>query len=209
MGMLTIGLIGGIASGKSTVGRLLAGEGAALIDADLLAHEALGEDAVRQALVERWGPHILSAEGQVNRRELATRVFGEDQAAVAERRFLEGLVHPRVRVRLREAVQRHAESGGQVAVLDVPLLLDVGWQEECDIVLMVDAPHEARLARAAQRGWDAAELAHREAAQLPMSEKRRRADVVIENGGGLDELREKVQQFWTKKVAPRLAQRAP
>jgi dephospho-CoA kinase len=207
--MLTIGLIGGIASGKSTVGRLLAEQGAALIEADALAHEVLGERAVRDALVERWGPEILATDGQVNRRELAGRVFGEDEAAAAERRFLEGLVHPRVRVRLREAVQRHAKSGGRAAVLDVPLLLDVGWEDECDLVVMVDAPREARLARAAGRGWDAAELAHREAAQLPMSEKRRRADAVIENGGGLNDLREKVHLFWTEMVAPRLAERAP
>lgn len=202
--MLTIGLAGGIGSGKSTVAELLAERGAVLLDADKFAHEALGAPEVVRQIVERWGDGLLGPEGALDRSALAERVFAAGEAAAADRRFLEGLVHPRVRERMLGQIEAYERSGGRVAVLDVPLLLEAGWDRDCDLLVMVDAPRAARLARVASRGWDADELAQREATQLPMSEKRARADVVIANDGDLRRLRRAVERVWREHVAPRL-----
>lgn len=201
--MLTIGLIGGIASGKSTVAQLLEERGAAVFDADRYAHHAIDTPGVRDALVERWGPGVLTSTGSVNRALVAEKVFGMEDSAEQERRFLESLVHPDVRRRLDAALHQHAESGGQVAVLDVPLLIEAGWQDEVDLIVLVDTPQDSRLAWAASRGWDESELAWREGSQLPISEKRRHADAIIKNSAGLDELNREVAAFWEELVKPR------
>lgn len=202
--MLTIGLTGGIASGKSAVAKVLAEQGAVVLDADRAAHEVIQEPEVVAALVERWGSGVLTADGKVDRSQLAERVFAAGEAATAGRKFLEGLVHPRVRQRLSAELERQATAGATVAVLDVPLLLEAGWREMCDLVLFVDSPQAARQARAAERGWDPDELAQREAAQLPITEKRRLADAVIDNDQGLDELRAQALDYWRAEVTPRL-----
>lgn len=198
--MFTIGLLGGVASGKSTVARMLADRGALLIDADQLAHQALADPKIRQTLVERWGDQVLSADDQVDRAAVGRRVFGDTAQATADRRFLEGVIHPEVKRRSEEAIRRHADGGGRVAVLDIPLLLDVGWHEQCDLLLMVDSAQSARLARASERGWDADELASREASQRPIAEKRRSADVVLPNNGDLAALEQEVARFWSRYV---------
>ena len=203
--MLTIGLLGGVASGKSAVARLLAEHGAAVLDADRAAHEALASDEVIAALRQKWGEGLFAADGVLVRKKLAQRIFGPGEQRAADRRFLEGLVHPRVRAALRTELQGHRAAGTAVVVLDIPLLLEAGWADECDLVLLVDSTQEARLARAAERGWDAQELAWREAAQAPMSEKRRRADFVIANSSSLDDLRLATHRFWDQEVTPRAA----
>jgi dephospho-CoA kinase len=96
--------------------------------------------------------------------------------------------------------------GKQVAVLDAPLLLEAGWDARCDIVLMVECPLEVRRQRALARGWTAAQFDDRERAQLPVAEKRQQADVEISNGGSEADLRDRVQDFWTRHVAPKLAE---
>ncbi|MCA9239847.1 MAG: dephospho-CoA kinase [Planctomycetales bacterium] len=202
--MLTIGLTGGIASGKSTVAQILQEQGAVVLDADRFAHEVLQVPEVVAELAERWGQGVLRDDGSVDRQRLAERVFGETDAAVAERRFLEQMVHPRVRERLEQELEQQSQAGGRVAVLDVPLLLDAGWREMCDLVLFVDSPQDARLARAVERGWDPHELAQREAAQLPISEKRQQADAVIANDSDRHTLRRRTLEFWHGWVEPRL-----
>ncbi|TWT93371.1 Dephospho-CoA kinase [Botrimarina colliarenosi] len=204
--MTILGLTGGIASGKSFVAALLAERGAVVLDADRHAHAVLAEPAVRDALVDRWGAGVLAEDGSLRRGEIARRVFGDDAAATAERRFLENLVHPRVRQRLRAELDRIAGGGaaGQgvaVAVLDIPLLIEAGWADECDAVLFVDTPLAVRQQRAATRGWSADELARREASQTPIDAKRAAADVVVP---GADEAaaREVVDRVWRRWGLP-------
>lgn len=195
--MIVFGLTGGVASGKSFVARLLAERGAVVFDADRHAREVLDEPAVRSALVERWGPGIVGEGGELDRRAIAERVFGSDSEAVAERRFLEGQVHPRVRERLRSDLEAARRDGTSVAVLDIPLLLEAGWRDSCDVVVFVDTPQEARQSRAAERGWSDEELARREAAQMPIQEKRSRADFVVP-GGDESAARRAVGEAWER-----------
>jgi dephospho-CoA kinase len=198
----TIGLLGGVASGKSLVAGMLVELGAGLLDADRTGHAVLAEDTdVHTALRKRWGGAVFSPEGVVDRTIVATRVFANTPQAAADREFLEVLLHPRIRQRLEEMRQHFAAEGKSAVVLDAPLLLEAGWGSLCNIILMIDVPREIRLDRARQRGWSEAEFSQREAAQLPVDEKRRAAHCVIENDGSIEELRAAVSDFWQRYVA--------
>jgi dephospho-CoA kinase len=195
--MIILGLTGGIASGKSFAGGLLAERGAVVLDADRHAHAVLGEPEVLEALFERWGQSIRADDGSLRRSEVARRVFGDSSAATAERGFLEGIVHPRVRARLQAELREAAQRGVTVAVLDIPLLFEAGWADQCDSVLFVDTPLEIRQRRAAERGWSADELARREASQMPVDQKREAADEVIP-GDDEESARRAIERVWEK-----------
>jgi dephospho-CoA kinase len=195
--MKTIGLVGGVASGKSTVAREFARLGAVVLNADEVAHRVLEEPDVKAALVDRWGSEALLADGQVNRVAISRKVFGP-ASAQDERKFLEELVHPRVRRELERKLHEYSETATQAVVLDVPLLLEVGWTELCDVIYFVDAPWDVRLRRAKDRGWSESELLEREAAQSAVEQKREEADRIIENASTLQVLRSKVEKEWQR-----------
>ncbi|MGL4512075.1 MAG: dephospho-CoA kinase [Lacipirellulaceae bacterium] len=197
--MIVLGLTGGIASGKSFVAGLLAERGAVLLDADQHAHAVLAEPGVVGALVDRWGVQVLDEAGAVRRGEVARRVFGDGAEALAERQFLEGLVHPRVRELLRAELDAARLAEAPAAVLDVPLLYESGWDRECDAVLFVDTPGEVRRERARRRGWTDEAFSQREGAQTPIDEKRRRADFVVP-GGAPEEASQAVEAAWRRFV---------
>jgi len=208
---LIIGVLGGVGSGKSTVTELLAELGAESLDADLIAHQILEEDDVRQKLRAWWGPTVFDAAGCVDRRAIAARVF----ASPAERARLEALVHPRVRARIESRVAafragdiRTTKPRGSAAsdahessarerllVLDVSLLATSPLRPLCDELVFVDADDGARRERTRQRGWADGELERREAAQASLEEKRELATRVIENDAGLPDLRRKVEEL--------------
>lgn len=199
--MKVIGLIGGIASGKSLVARMLVELGAGLLDADRTGHDLLAEDPeVRRALCERWGEGVLTANGQIDRSAVARRVFGGDGASKQELEFLEDVLHPRIRARLEEEARGFAAQQRPAVVLDAPLLLEAGWGPMCNVVLMVDSTRETRLTRARARGWTEAEFDKREAAQWPIVKKRGAADFVINNDGSADDLHTAVQAFWDQHI---------
>jgi len=198
--MLTIGIVGGIASGKSTVANELRQLGASVLDADLAAHRLLGQPEIRQALLDRWGPTILDEGGHISRRAVAERVFSEADQATADRRFLEKLLHPGLRVLFAAELLRLSESGAIAAVIDAPLLVEAGWDSLCDEVLAVEVGDEVRQKRVSERCWTIEELRRREAAQMPIAEKSRRATYVVRNDGSLEELRAEVLQFWQSRV---------
>ncbi|HEX5103151.1 MAG TPA: dephospho-CoA kinase [Pirellulaceae bacterium] len=194
--MLTLGLVGGIASGKSVVADCFRDLGAVVLDADRAGHAVLREPDVIAALKARWGERILDASGQVSRREVAKIVFAREDDS--ERQFLEQLTHPRIQMRLQQelAKAQAAEEPPRVVVLDAALLFEAGWERLCDKIIFVDAPRDVRLERAVARGWSAEQFAAREAAQLPALEKRRRADLVIRNVRTLENIRDVVRLTW-------------
>jgi dephospho-CoA kinase len=197
--MKTIGLVGGVASGKSAAAGMLVELGAGLLDADRSGHAVLAEDAeVQAALRARWGESVFTAGGGVDRAAMAGFVFAE--GAAAEREFLEDLLHPRIRHRLEAQRQEFAAAGKAAVVLDAPLLLEAGWGPMCDVVLMIDASRETRLRRARQRGWTESEFARREAAQWAVDKKRRHANLVINNDGDIEQLRQAIQSFWQRHI---------
>lgn len=194
--MTRIGLTGGIASGKSTVSSRLAEHGAVVIDSDVLAREvvARGTPGLLQ-VVEQFGPDVLTADGDLDRRALAGVVFGDEAA----RRRLEAIVHPLVR---RRAAELEAQApAGAVVVHDIPLLVESGQSDSFDVVIVVDADEAVQRQRLReQRGMTTAEAAARIAAQAPRERRRAAADHVIVNDGSLDDLLAGVDRLWADLV---------
>ena len=181
-GLLIIGLVGRAGSGKSSVAAALAARDAIVIDADQLGHEVTDRDPdVRAALLSEYGPAVYLDDGTLNRRLVATLVFQSPPALAA----LNRLVHPRIIQRVRARIARLAAEGfrGPV-VVDAALMLDWGFEHECDAILAVIAPEEAQVARlVASRGWSDAEARRRLAAQKTNAYFRDAADEVIDNSG--------------------------
>lgn len=178
-----IGLVGGIGSGKSHIAKLFAKHGAAIIDADHFAHQALREPAIKHQLMHHWGPSIFTPEGQVDRKKLGAIVFRDPQ----EKARLESIVLPYIGDQIRSAIRQFEQAAHvPLAVLDAAILLETGWKSVCTALVFVDAPLELRINRVKSRGWDEAELHRREAAQWNLEKKKQLCDVVIPNFG--DEL---------------------
>lgn len=192
--MLLVGLTGNIASGKSTVARLLAEHGATIIDSDELARRAVERDtqAFRQ-IVRRWGDDVLSPDGMLDRAALRRQVF-PDQSQLEE---LNRIVHPEVlRLRDRETAAAR-ERGDRIVVCDIPLLFEVNAVDEFDRIVLVDAPRPVRLERLVRdRGLRETEAMDMIAAQMPAELKRARADWVIENSGSKKDLEQEVEKLW-------------
>jgi dephospho-CoA kinase len=201
--MHVLGIVGGVASGKSLVSRQLQALGAAMIDADKIGHEVLRAPEVEAAVRARWGSGVFDESGRVNRRAVAKIVFAPNSEGRAELVFLERLTHPRITARLQAELDSLLAKGDvKAVVLDAALLFRGGWDKLCDRVLFVDAPLEQRMARAQTRGWAAADVAAREASQEPLEEKRRRSHVVIDNAGTPEETLEQVRRVWETVVKP-------
>ncbi|MEO0652684.1 MAG: dephospho-CoA kinase [Planctomycetota bacterium] len=186
---LVVGVLGGIASGKSTVGQALADDPRWVLSADRIAQELLDSPAVTAQVARAFGAEVLGPDGRPDRAALAARVFDDPEA----RARLEGWIHPGVRATIRARLEEAEAARAALVVLDVPLLLEHAEQHgllaACDALVFVDTPDEIRDARAQQtRAWPTGEVARRERAQLPLSEKRRRADHVLPNDGTRNEL---------------------
>lgn len=186
---LLVGLTGGIAAGKSTVGELLAEHGFRVVDADRLVAELYrpgepGARAVRQA----FGDEVTTPEGGVDHQKLGARVFQDRQA----RQKLEALIHPLVRERFREIAEAAPEP---VVVLEATLLVEAGYPPDFDHVVTVEAPVEIRLQRAVDRGNDLDDAKRRLAAQGDGARRRAAADVQIVNDGSLEDLEARVDEL--------------
>lgn len=194
--MIVVGIAGGIASGKSLVAEHLTKLGAVVLDADRAGHAVLCDPDVKAQLRARWGDVVFDGSGEVDRRRVAAIVFAAAPDGPRELAWLESVSHPRIRRRLREQMRRLAESGKEVAVLDAAVMFKAGWDGLCDYLIFVDTPLEQRIARAKLRGWSEAELRSREDSQLPMAEKQRRADFVINNSATVDATLAQVENLW-------------
>ena len=190
------GLLGAPGSGKSHVARAFAALGAAVVDADALARGALNEPAVREQLRAWWGDEVVAADGTTDRAAVGRRVFHDP----AELKRLEGLIHPEVKRRRAELHERYRQDRDVTAIVeDCPLLLETGLDAECDVLVFVEASEATRRRRVAEhRGWSAEELARRERQQWPLDTKRRRADHVIVNDGGRDDMTEQVAAVYDR-----------
>jgi dephospho-CoA kinase len=192
--MRYVGLTGGIGSGKSTVGRLLADRGAVVVDADALARDAVAPGTPGfDAVVAHFGSAVLKPDGSLDRPALARVVFADPD----ERANLEAVVHPVVRLRIAEVLAAHAGTD-DVVVLDSPLLIETGAHADCDVVMVVTAPDDARVDRLVARGMDVADVRARIAAQMPLADKAALADVVVDNAGSPEDLAAEVGRLWDR-----------
>ena len=195
MSVLSVALTGGIGAGKTTVARLLAQRGAILIDSDVLSREVVepGTPGL-EAIVERFGPAVLAADGSLDRQALGTIIFADAQA----RADLNGIVHPEVRRRRAELIASAPD--GSIVISVIPLLVEGGF----DGVIVVDVPIDTQVDRLKARSdLDDQQARARVNAQASRDERLEVADWVIENSGSYDQLRQQVEVVWdalNKKV---------
>ncbi len=196
--MLRVGLTGGIGSGKSTVARRLAQHGAVIIDADVVAREVVapGTSGLRQ-VVATFGDGLLSPDGALDRAQLARLVFADPD----DRRRLNAIVHPLVRARTEELTA--AAPAAAVVVNDVPLLAETGLAPAYQLVVVVQAPEQLRVARlVGERGMSAPDAQARVATQATEAERAAVADVLLDNTGSVAALYEAVDAVWQDRIAP-------
>lgn len=203
-GIRVIGLTGGIASGKSTVSEILAGLGAAIIDADVLSREVTmpGSEGLRR-IRETFGDKVISPDGTLNRRKLGAIIFRDEDA----RNKLNSIVHPLVIERTEQelrCLQDEARKSGKltVAVVDAPLLFEAGVDAICDEVWVVAVSRETQAERLMKReDYTLEEALSRIDAQMPLHEKEKRATHIIDNEGTTEETRERVLELWERLFA--------
>ncbi len=181
---IILGITGGIACGKTEAGRILSAEGFKVLDSDLLAHELMAEgQPVYQKVAEYFGEAILSEDGEIDRARLGERVFADSQA----REALNRLVHPAV-IKAAQEWMATCRAAGQDAAVLVPLLFEAGWTDGWDAVICVTAPEEQVFQCLEKRGLTQDEARKRIAAQMPLAEKKAKADFSIENNESLEAL---------------------
>jgi dephospho-CoA kinase len=193
--MLLVGLTGGLGAGKSTVARMLGDRGAVVVDADELARQALdpGTRAFKE-VCDLFGDEVLTSAGELDRRVLAEKVFADEE----KRRALESITHPEVFRKLAEIVETH-QGTDSIVVFDAPLIMETGFDEACDVVVVVTAPEDEQVARVVrERGMSEAEARARIAAQVHPEKRAARADVVISNDGDLEALEPRVDKLWER-----------
>ena len=198
--MRIVGLLGGVASGKSSIARQLADLGAAVLDADQAGHQALRLPTVKAAAQQRWGDAILDAAGEIDRGRLARIVFAANPRGEQERKYLEQLTHPEIGRLLKQQAAQLQAAGVKLAVLDAAVMLEAGWSEMCQTLIFVDVPRDLRLQRALARGWTKEDFAAREGAQESLDRKRRLADAIIDNAGPPRQTRAQLERLWPSLV---------
>lgn len=199
-----IGLVGGIASGKSQIARLLADEGASVIDADQIGHDVLTRPLVACQLARLFGDQILDAQGKIDRRALGSLVF-ESEGAPQRLQQLQEVVHPLIHAEAVKQLRqlRERERPPQLIVIDAPLLLEAGWAPMCDFIWFIETPIEVRIARSQSRGWSDVHLFTRESQQMPLDAKRAMATHIIDGTASAEQqvrhLRHLIRQMQSRR----------
>lgn len=204
--MLRVGLTGNIASGKSSVARVWRSLGGTVVDADQLARRAVEPGTpVLRAIEQRWGPGVLTPEGELDRAALRDIVFRDP----SERARLEAVVHPAVAALREDHFRAASAAGAEVVVADIPLLFEAGLEDQFDLVVLVDAPEPVRRERLVRdRGLSQQEAQRMIDAQMPAARKRDKADVVIANEGTLGQLEQRAAEAWAE-IRRRVAEVTP
>jgi dephospho-CoA kinase len=174
-----IGLMGGIASGKSTVAAELAKLGCVVIDADVIAKQFLFDEEIKNQLRRKFGDEVFDVHGQIDRKKFAKKVFASRQAV----EMVNSIIHPPVLRKVEQLIEAYQlEQGIEAIILDIPLLVESGWEKRCDKLIFIDCSEQIRLKRAGKRGvFDVNELKKRENFQISLDNKRKIANYIIEN----------------------------
>jgi dephospho-CoA kinase len=194
--VIVVGLTGGIGAGKSTVSKLLAERGAAIVDADEIARDLQSPGTpVVAAMVERFGDHIVAEDGSLLRAEVAKIVFSDEQAL----KDLNGIVHPAMQAEIQRQIDLNADTD-RVVVLDFPLLGE-NPRKGMAATIVVDIPYELAVARVVEyRGMDEDDAQNRINSQISREERLERATHVVDNSGTFDSLATQVDELWAEVV---------
>ena len=189
-----IGIIGGIGSGKSAVAAELGKLGCKVIDADRIAHELLEKKSVKDKILTYFGPEILNLKGKIDRRKLAEIVFA-DAGKLAS---LNRVIHPLVLKKTEKFIEKYnSQKKVKAIVLDMPLLVEAGWEKRCDKLIFVNCEQEIRVKRAQKMGFDKNQLKIRENFQISLDKKARLTDNIVENNSGFSALVRQVADIFS------------
>ncbi len=195
--MIVVGVVGGIASGKSFVTHYLESLGAVVLDADRMGHQVLRLPSVKETLRAEWGGQVFDSTGEVDRSILAQIVFDPQQPERLQK--LEAITHPMIKEALQTKLERLRQSGEvEVLVMDAPVMVKAGWHVLCDVIIFVDTSMRNRLNRVVQRGWTEKMLRNREAMQASVETKRRISTHVLDNNGSKDEAICQLDEIWNQ-----------
>ncbi|EHS58459.1 dephospho-CoA kinase [Paenibacillus sp. Aloe-11] len=195
---MNIGLTGGIATGKSTVSALLVAKGALLIDADAIAREVmLPGHPVLAAVIQHFGQAVMNSDGTLHRKKLGEIVFADP----VQRQALNDITHPAIREEMRlRMVAYEREQSDKLVLADIPLLYESGLESLYEEIMVVYVPREVQLQRLMLRdGLTEEQAGLRLSAQMDIEQKRRLADIVIDNSGTLAETERQIELFWQRK----------
>ncbi|MCH7556144.1 MAG: dephospho-CoA kinase [Planctomycetes bacterium] len=195
-----IGILGGIGSGKSTVAAEFAKLGCKVIDADEIAHELLDEPTVKEKVVGLFGRAILDSTGKIDREKLAELVFTDagNQKSESALCLLSSVLHPLVLQRAEELIEQYnRQNQVKAIVLDMPLLVEVGWDKRCDKLIFVDCEQKLRLDRAKKMGFDKNQVKIRENFQISLDKKANVVDNTIENNSDFSALAQQVAKIFS------------
>ncbi len=189
-----IGITGGIASGKSTIAKMLGSLGACVINADRICHRLINTKSMSQEIINRWGDHILDKHGRIERHKLGEIVFADKKELSA----LNKMIHPEAIKQIKDRIAKLRNKATTVAiVLDAALLVESNLTDICDITLFVDARKNTCKARVKNsRKWPSGEITKREKFQGSLSGKREIADIVISNNLSPADTLKQVENFW-------------
>ncbi len=191
---MIIGLTGGIASGKSTVSKILSEMGIRVVDADLIAREVMDSKDVVDKIVEEFGEEILNKNGKLDRTKLREIAFSSKERV----KLLNSIVHPSVISRFEDEKKKSMITG-EMLVFDIPLLYEAKMENLCNMVIVVYVDRETQIKRVMERDGSSRENAENIIEnQMPLSEKLARSDIRIKNDGTIGELKEKIRDIFSK-----------
>jgi len=195
--MYTIGLTGGIGTGKSVVAQILEDQGAVILNADRVGHEVyLPGRPAYDDIVAEFGPDVVADDGSIDRKKLGPIVFSSPDKLAR----LNAITHPRMKEMMREKLAEAARTGAEMAVLEAALLFDAGWDDLTDEVWVTVVDGETAARRASERSGIPVEqvLERIQKAQMASDERIRRSDVVIDTGGTIEDTKQRTLEAWSK-----------
>ncbi len=193
---MIIGLTGGIATGKSTVCKILKGLNVKIIDSDKIAHQVLTYNDVIDKIKDQFGEKILDQKGNINRKKLGSIVFEDDK----KRKLLESITHPKIFTIIENKIEEYKDSEGKIIVLDAPLLFETSLDKKVDETWVVYTSKETQINRIIERdNLNKKEAMQRIDAQMDLDKKAEKADIVINNEGSIADLEKKITKLVEKR----------
>ena len=189
-----IGILGGVGSGKSAVAAEFSELGCGVVDDDKIAHELLDQPEVREQVVALLGNEVLGSQGRINRGKVADIVFGDSEKLEK----LTKILHPLVLERTEELIEQYNQDNRiKAIVLDMPLLVEVGWEKRCDKLIFVDCDEKIRENRAKNKGFEKNHIKNRENFQISLDKKKRIADNTIDNNSDFSALVRQIAEIFS------------
>jgi len=193
--VVKVGLTGSIGTGKSTVSEIFKQLGAYVIDADKVVHNLLKKDEIKRKLAYLLGKEIFNENGEIDRKKVASIIFKNPE----KKKEIEKIIHPEVRKEIKNFINEiEKKDKNAVIIAEIPLLIEGGLYKDYDKIIVVYAPENLQIERLVKKGFTKDDALSRIKSQMPIKEKLKYADIIIENTGSLEELKNKVEKIYNE-----------